>query len=145
MADIEITVRAAVEDPVEGIIGAVGAKGGEPEEADFERVRSVIVGQIAQLEGVLPIGWHLDVVTTGRASTQQPESFSMSTARRARPDVEVPPDRFDLIEEDDCAFCDLRVANQGDGVWYHLIAHEAEPRQGEEHDGPTDTGPADGG
>lgn len=122
--DFEITIRAAEDDPVNGIIGARGAAGGVPEEHDFAHVRNVIKGQIAQLEGAMPIGWSIEVIA--HAETGDQRNF-VGNVRRARKVVEMPPDRLEQIKTAMCvstlpdgAVCGQTIVDQGDGNWVHV-------------------------
>lgn len=123
MADFTITVHAAEDDPANGIIGARGASGGLPEDHDFAHVRNFVKGQLAQLEGTLPIGWSFEIVEHAEIGDQR--QFVGNT-RAVRRDVELPPDRLDQIRTSTCVslvdgvVCDQTIVDQGDGNWYHV-------------------------
>lgn len=116
MADFDITVHA--DD------NATGATGGAVEDTDYAHVRNFVKGQLVQLEGMLPLGWTLEMTVHEPTGSQ-----TLFAGNPARPSLQVvvPVDRFDKIETgvcgsllDDGSVCGQDIANQGDGVWYHL-------------------------
>lgn len=121
MADFEITVRPLEDDPEQGITGARGATGELPTDAEIAHVRNVIKGQLALLDGVLPMGWTLELVVNEQTGSQE---VFLGDPRKPVQVVDMGGagivDRFTSVLEAVCANCGGSIANQGDGVWYHL-------------------------
>lgn len=121
MPDFEITVRPLEDDPLAGVVGARGATGELPTDADVAHVRNVIKGQLAMLDGALPIGWELELVVNEPTGSQE---VFRGDPRKSVQVVDMGGagivDRFTQVTTAVCGNCGGGIANQGDGVWYHL-------------------------
>lgn len=115
MPDFELTVKA---DDM-----AIGATGGPVEDSDYAHVRNYVKGILVQLEGGLPVGWSLELAELAETGDQQAFAGNVTEASNVAPIVR---DRFAEVQEGECATCaadgrpGVRIAAQGDGVWYHL-------------------------